>query len=88
MAVHFFWAAVPPRQRTHRTNLLWNRIARQTERLAARHVAQESLQQLGVPFALRMDEEEPKSVPSKGWAGMIRKVYEVDPMVCPKCGGR
>jgi len=24
---------------------------------------------------------------SKGWAEMIRKVYEVDPMVCPQCGG-
>jgi len=25
---------------------------------------------------------------SKGWAEMIRKVYEVDPMVCPQCGGQ
>ncbi|MCJ7563711.1 MAG: hypothetical protein MUP52_03870 [Candidatus Aminicenantes bacterium] len=33
-----------------------------------------------------MSEEEWKPVPSKGWAAMIRKVYEVDPMVCPKCG--
>jgi hypothetical protein len=39
------------------------------------------------PFVLRMAEEEAKPVPSKGWAAMIRKVYEVDPMVCPKCGG-
>jgi len=39
------------------------------------------------PFALRMVEEELKPVPSKGWAAMIRKVYEVDPMVCPKRGG-
>ena len=23
-----------------------------------------------------------------GWAEMIRKVYEVDPMICPRCGGR
>jgi transposase len=23
----------------------------------------------------------------RGWAEMIRKVYEVDPMLCPKCGG-
>ena len=23
----------------------------------------------------------------RGWAAMIRKVYEVNPMVCPKCGG-
>jgi transposase len=34
-----------------------------------------------------MSEEELKPVPSKGWAAMIRKVYEVDPMRCPKCGG-
>ncbi len=27
-------------------------------------------------------------MPSKGWAEMIRKVYEVDPLVCPSCGGR
>ena len=27
-------------------------------------------------------------VPSKGWAEMIRKVYEVDPLLCPRCGGQ
>jgi hypothetical protein len=26
-------------------------------------------------------------VPSKGWAEMIRKVFEVDPLICPQCGG-
>jgi hypothetical protein len=39
------------------------------------------------PFALRMVEDELRRLPSKGWAEMIRKVYEVDPMVCPQCGG-
>jgi ribosomal protein S27E len=39
------------------------------------------------PFLLRMAEEEVRRIPSKGWAEMIRKVYEVDPMLCPKCGG-
>ena len=39
------------------------------------------------PLTLRMSEEELKPVPSKGWAAMIRKVYEVDPMLCPKCEG-
>mgnify|MGYP002154941393 CR=1 FL=1 len=39
------------------------------------------------PLTLRMNEEERKPVPSKGWAAMIRKV-EVDPMVCPKSGGQ
>jgi hypothetical protein len=51
------------------------------------------------PLVLRMAEEELKPVPSKGWAAlirkphrglrsaaMIRKVYEIDPMLCPKCG--
>jgi len=40
------------------------------------------------PLTLRMSEEEWKPIPSKGWAAMIRKVYEVDPMVYPKCGGQ
>jgi len=39
------------------------------------------------PFPLRILEEELRPVPSKGWAEMIRKVYEVDPMLCPQCGG-
>ena len=39
------------------------------------------------PFPLRMVEDELRRLPAKGWAEMIRKVYEVDPMVCPQCGG-
>ena len=26
-------------------------------------------------------------IPSKGWAEMIKKVYEIDPLICPQCGG-
>jgi hypothetical protein len=33
------------------------------------------------PSALRLIKEDLKRIPSKGWAEMIRKVYEVDPMV-------
>ena len=39
-------------------------------------------------FPLRMAEEELRPIPSKGWAEMIRKVYEVDLLICPRCGGR
>jgi hypothetical protein len=39
-----------------------------------------------VPVAPGMIEEEPKPITSKGCAEMIRKVYEVDPLVCPRCG--
>ncbi|NIO48865.1 MAG: IS91 family transposase, partial [Candidatus Aminicenantes bacterium] len=27
-------------------------------------------------------------VPSRGWAEMIRKVYEIDHLLCPRCGGQ
>jgi hypothetical protein len=34
-----------------------------------------------------MEEECPK-IPRRGWAEMIRKVYEVDPLTCSQCGGQ
>jgi hypothetical protein len=40
------------------------------------------------PVALGMIEEDPPPIASKGWAEIIRKVYEVDPLICPGCGGR
>ena len=33
-------------------------------------------------------EYNPTYVPSKSWADMIRKVYEIDPLLCPSCGGK
>jgi len=40
------------------------------------------------PSVLRIVEEELGRLLSKGWAAMIRKIYEVDSMICSKCGGR
>jgi hypothetical protein len=40
-----------------------------------------------VPNVLRLAEDAPPPT-SKGWAEMIRKVYEADPLICPRCGGR
>jgi hypothetical protein len=40
------------------------------------------------PVALGTIEEELRPLPSKGWAEMIRKVYEVDPLLCRRCGGK
>jgi len=40
------------------------------------------------PLALRMAEDKLRPVPAKGWAEMIRKVYEVNPLLCPHCGGQ
>jgi len=33
-------------------------------------------------------EEESQRVPRRLWAEMIRKVFEVDPLVCPRCQSR
>ena len=33
-------------------------------------------------------EDDSNYMPSKGWAEMIRKVYEIDPLLCPSCGGQ
>ena len=33
-------------------------------------------------------EDETPFVPSRGWAEMIKKVYQIDPLTCPQCGGR
>jgi hypothetical protein len=41
-----------------------------------------------VLVALMMIDEEPKPVPSTNCAEMIRKVYELGPLVCPRCGCR
>ncbi|MFB0564386.1 MAG: hypothetical protein ACETWK_01750 [Candidatus Aminicenantaceae bacterium] len=38
------------------------------------------------PFLI-IEQEEP-FVPPKGWAEMIRKVYEVDSLLCPSWGGQ
>ena len=33
-------------------------------------------------------EEECHRIPRRDWAEMIRKVYEVDPLLYPRCGGQ
>ena len=33
-------------------------------------------------------EDEASFKPSRGWAEMIKKVYEVDPLLCARCGGQ
>ena len=43
-------------------------------------------QEKATPYLI-LEEDEP-FVLSKGWAEMIRKAYEVDPLLCPSCGGQ
>ncbi len=39
-------------------------------------------------FHVPIIEDMDRYVPSRGWAEMIRKVYEIDPLICPQCGGK
>lgn len=41
-----------------------------------------------VSLELLIIEEECSRIPRRGWAEMIRKVFEVDPLLCPQCGGQ
>ena len=38
------------------------------------------------PFII-VEKESPR-IPRRGWAEMIKKVYEVDPLLCPQCQSR
>ncbi|MDI6699595.1 MAG: transposase [Candidatus Saccharicenans sp.] len=46
------------------------------------------VRQAGATSKLLLIEEECPRVPRRGWAEMIRKVYEVDPLTCPQGGGQ
>ncbi|MFO7980293.1 MAG: hypothetical protein R6V00_05605 [Candidatus Aminicenantes bacterium] len=39
------------------------------------------------PLCPLIIEDEDPFIQSKGWAEMIKKVYEIDPLICPQCGG-
>lgn len=41
----------------------------------------------GAPLAPPALKETPPSPARRAWARLIRKVYEVDPLLCPACGG-
>ena len=38
-------------------------------------------------YKLILSEQECPRIPRRGWAEMIRKVYEVNPLTCPQCQG-
>ena len=38
-------------------------------------------------YKLMLSEQECPRIPRRGWAEMIRKVYEVNPLTCPQCQG-
>lgn len=37
--------------------------------------------------AIDLSVQQPRRIPSKKWRELIKKVWEADPLLCPKCGG-
>ena len=37
---------------------------------------------------LNVSEHQPKRIPSKTWRECIKKVWEIDPLECPRCGAK
>ncbi|MCR4321918.1 MAG: transposase zinc-binding domain-containing protein, partial [Candidatus Brocadiaceae bacterium] len=38
-------------------------------------------------YIIDVSEYQPRRIPSKQWRDCIKKIYEADPLCCPKCGG-
>ena len=79
-----------------RTNSIYGCYAART-RGKKRRLEKEALEQAKLlakdtnkDFALPMPpfRDEPKPKPSKTWAACMKRVFEVDPLVCPKCGNQ
>jgi len=47
----------------------------------------EPLENEGEVEIIDVSEYEPKRIPSKTWRECIKKIWEVDPLECPNCGG-
>ena len=41
-----------------------------------------------IPMPPFPEDQEPKTKPSKTWAACMKRVFEIDPLICPKCGGQ
>jgi len=56
-----------------------------TPLLAARRIRSSALEDERVPCILESDKSSKEY--RKNWARLIQKIYEVDPLTCPKCRG-
>ena len=45
-------------------------------------------QDSAIPMPPFRDDQEPTPKPSRTWAACMKRVFEVDPLVCPKCGSQ
>jgi len=48
----------------------------------------ESLENDAEVEIIDVSDYEPKRIPSRTWRECIKKIWEVDPLECPKCGGK
>ena len=54
----------------------------------AKLLAKNTNQDSAIPMPPFSEKEEPKPKPSKTWAACMKRVFEVDPLICPKCGSQ
>ena len=52
----------------------------------AKLLAEDTNQDSAIPMPPFRKEQKPK--PSRTWAACMKRVFEVDPLVCPKCGSQ
>jgi hypothetical protein len=61
-----------------------NKMRGQRDKLAAEEA--EKLDETAIsPNVIDVSEHKPRRIPSKKWRELIKKVWEADPLLCPKC---
>jgi len=81
----------PPARSTRRRNsfdeLLWySNVSWGKRRKADAELTRPAAVEAGVPTRARRDEAPNARALRRSWAQLIKRIYEVDPLVCPKCG--
>jgi hypothetical protein len=83
-----------PNQQTTRYWGFYSNVARGKRRAAARRLAagldpdEENLSDAGVTAVPVGTDDEPHRRRARiSWAALIKKIYEIDPLLCPYCGG-
>jgi hypothetical protein len=51
-----------------------------------RAAAAEGKEAQGQPLSILSPSSEQKKKASKSWAALIKRVFEIEPLICPRCG--
>jgi hypothetical protein len=62
-----------------------NKMRGQRDKLAAEEAEKLDETAVAAPNVIDVSEHKPRRIPSKKWRELIKKVWEADPLLCPKC---